>query len=116
MRKWIAWLMAAVVMIMCFAGCAKPVSTEYDMVDVTVVKTYYKQGYIDLVYDGQGFMQACYPEIYRVTVKYKGVNYSINGRDTYLRYKDREGETVKAILEIKTYEDGTIKQDITELE
>ena len=35
--------------------------------------------------------------------------------DTYDQYKDMIGETISATLEIRRYDDGTVKYDITDL-
>lgn len=57
-----------------------------------------------------------HPAVYRITVKYNDVEYSISGSDTYEKYKEHIGEYTNGTLEIRTYDDGTIKYDILSLE
>jgi hypothetical protein len=56
-----------------------------------------------------------HPATYRITVEYDGAEYNIGGSDVYNTYNDRIGETIEALLEIRTYDDGTVKYDILSL-
>ena len=84
--------------------------------DVIIVDAYHRGSYTTPMRIGNVTSVRVHPAVHRVSVKYNGVVYTINGRDTYNRYKDREGETVKGTLEIRTYDDGTVSYDIIELE
>lgn len=44
------------------------------------------------------------------------VEYTISGSDTYNKYKEKVGQIAIGALEIRTYDDGTVKYDITALE
>ena len=57
-----------------------------------------------------------HPAVNRITVEYNGIEYSVNGRDTYEKYQDKVGEYTNAVLETRTYDDGTVKYDILSLE
>ena len=56
------------------------------------------------------------PSVHRITVEYDGVEYDISGSDTYYKYSDKVGEYTNGILQIKKYDDGSVKYDIVELE
>lgn len=106
------------IMILSLVGCAKLVSTEYENVEVKITDVYYKQSYTTTTYNPalKMPMVQSYPAVYRVTIEYNGVEYTISGSDTYNKYKEKVGQTAIGTLEIRTYDDGTVKYDITELE
>ena len=99
-------------------GCTKLVSTEYENVEVKIIDVYYKPSYTTITYNvalKMPMVQA-HPAVYRITVEYNGVEYTISGSDTYNKYKEKVGQTTTGTLEIRTYDDGTVKYDITTLE
>ena len=57
-----------------------------------------------------------HPAVNRITVEYNGIEYSVNDRETYEKYQDKVGEYTNAVLEVRTYDDGTVKYDILSLE
>lgn len=57
-----------------------------------------------------------HPAVYRITVKYDGIEYTISGSDTYNKYKDKVGQNTIASLEIRKYDNGTMKYDIKSLQ
>lgn len=116
-RRKIGLLMAAVLFIACLMGCANSVNIEYKTVDVIVVDTYYhSEEMIPIYNDGTSTTWIFQPAVYDVKVKYKEIEYTVTGYDTYQRYKNREGETVKGILAICEYDDGSVEYNIVELE
>lgn len=56
-----------------------------------------------------------HPAVYRITVEYNSVEYDIRGSNTYNKYKDMVGQNTIAVLEITTYDNGEIKEEIIEL-
>lgn len=96
-------------------GCAKCISTENEIVDVTIVNEYYRGAYITFVYNGKTLIPIHHAATYEITVEYNGVRYSISGEDTYKKYHSMVGEVVSAVLEIRTYGDGTVKYDINSI-
>ena len=72
--------------------------------------------YITPVRAGKVTLMITHPAVYQITVEYNGVEYTISGSDTYNKYKDKVGQTTMETLEICTYDDGTVKYDIIELE
>ena len=103
-------------MIFSLTGCAKLVNTECENVEVIIVDKYYREMYMTPVFSGKTLTMITHPAVYRVTVEYNGVEYMISGSDTYKKYKEKIGQTAIGTLEIRTYDDGTVKYDITELE
>lgn len=97
-------------------GCAKLVSTECENVEVNIVDEYHKGMYMTPVFNGKTTTMITHPAVYRITVEYNGVEYTISGSDTYNKYKEKVGQTATGTLEIRTYDDGTVKYDITALE
>lgn len=96
-------------------GCAELISTEYETVQAEIIDEYYRGGYMVPMRVGKVTTMRHVPATYRITVRYEGVEYYFGGHDTWEQYKDMVGETVAATLEIRTYDDGTIKRDITAL-
>ena len=111
------FIMILVLMLGCsiLCGCAELVSTEYETVDVEIIDEYYRGPYTSFVFSGKVLIPISRPATYRIDVEYDGVKYSIYDSDTYNIYKDRVGDTVKATLKIRTYDDGNVTRDITAL-
>ena len=103
-------------MIFSLTGCAKLVNTECENVEVIIVDKYYREMYMTPVFSGNTLTMITHPAVYRVTVEYNGIEYTIIGSDTYNKYKEKIGQTAIGTLEIRTYDDGTVKYDLTELE
>lgn len=97
-------------------GCAKCINTEYENVEVNIVDEYHRGMYVTPISDGKVTTMVTYPAVYKITVEYNGVKYTISGSDTYNKYKDMVGQTTTGTLEIKTYDDDSIRYDITNLE
>lgn len=118
MKKRILACLVFVIMMLNLTGCAKLVSTAYENVEVDIVDEHYEASYITLEYNipFEMFMPETVPAVYKIIVEYNGIQYVFNDSDTYNKYKDKVGETTIGTLEIRTYDDGTIKSNITELE
>ena len=106
------------IMILSLVGCAKLVSTEYENVEVKITDVYYKPSYTTTTYNDvlKMPMVQSHPAVYRITVEYNNIEYTISDSDTYNKYKDKVEQTVVGTLRIRTYDDGTVKYDITRLE
>lgn len=112
--KFIAILLC-VVFVFSLAGCAECISTEYENVEVTVVGKYHRGAWLQPVIVCKLTTFITHPEEWRITVEYNGVEYTVNGHDTYDKYEDKIGQTTTGEFEIKTYDDGTVKYDIVSL-
>lgn len=111
-------IMTIVFLIFSLVGCAKLVSTEYENVEVKITDVYYKPSYTTTTYNValKMPMVQSHPAVYRITVEYNNIEYTISDSDTYNKYTDKVEQTVVGTLRIRTYDDGTVKYDITELE
>ena len=99
-----------------FTGCSKLINTEYENVEVNITDEMYIAPYTLYYHTGKTIMPISHAAEYNIVVEYKGIEYFFRDKNTYNKYKDRVGETTTGILEICTYDDGTIKYNITELE
>lgn len=109
-------LLLLAVFIFGLVGCAKCISTEYENVEVTIVDEYHRAARVQPMIVGKVTMIITHPAIWRITVEYDSVEYTVSGSDTYHKYEDKVGQTTIGELEIKTYDDGTVKYDIVSLE
>ena len=94
----------------------KCINTEQEMVEVTIVDEYHRSSYMTPMRVGKITTMQTHPAVYRITVEYNGEQYTVSGRDTYNRYKEKIGATTTGTLEIRTYENGTVRYDIVALE
>ena len=116
MRKRILTFLVFVILIFSLTGCAKLVNKECENVEVSIVDKYHRGMYVTPVFNGKTTTMITHPAVYRITVEYNGVEYTISGSDTYNKYKEKVGQTATGTLEIRTYDDGSVKYDITALE
>lgn len=107
-----------ILMMLVFAltGCTKCVSVETSTVQVTIVDEHYSDTYIMPISTGKTTMMVTYPEEYEIVVEYNGLKYIISGQKAYDKYSNKIGECANAILEIRKYDDGTMKYNILGLE
>ena len=104
-----------VITIIFLSGCAKLIDTKYEDVEIKIVDSYHRSAYSLPMKVGKVMTIQHHPAIYHITVEYNDIEYTISGSSTYHTYKDKIGQTAIGVLEIKTYDDGSIKYDIIEL-
>lgn len=106
-----------IIMIFSLVGCAKLINTEYKNVEVKITNVYYEPSHTITVYNPalKMPMSQSYPAIYEVTIEYNGIEYTFSDSDTYNKYKDKIGQTAVGTLEVRTYDDGTVRYDIIKL-
>lgn len=99
-------------------GCTKCISTEYENVEVKIVDEYHRDTYTVVEYNAtlKMSMTRVIPGTYEITIEYNQDYYTLYSSDTYHKYKDKVGQTTIGTLEIKTYDDGSVRYDITSLE
>lgn len=105
-----------VLVLFLFTGCAECISVEQQEVDVKIVEAYHRPSYCVPMRVGKVTTIMTYPAIYRITIEYNDKKYTINGSQAYHKYKDKVNQTVKGILEIRTYDDDTVKYNIISIE
>lgn len=94
-------------------GCAKMIDIECETVEVTITDAHHRGAYSVPMKVGKVMTVRHVPASYNIYVEYEGVGYSFGGYETWNRYKDCIGENIPATLEIRKYDDGTIKHVIT---
>lgn len=107
------------IMLMTFiglCGCSKCIRTDTKMVEVKIIDEYYRGAYLIPIRTGKVTTVITNPAVYTITVEYNGVKYTIYGSDTYNKYNDKIGRTANGELQIKYYDDESIKYDIISLE
>lgn len=115
-KKILYIILLLITIILTLTGCAKCISTETSTVQVKIVDKYYSSAYTTPVYNGKSWTMVTHSANYRITVEYNGLKYNIHNYSTYKKYSNRIGDSVNAILQTKTYDDGSVKYEIIELE
>lgn len=100
----------------CFAGCAKCIKTETIVEQVEIIDTDHRGAWVQVVPCGKVSSTIIYPEVYQVVVSYNDMEYRVNGKEIYDKYKHRIGEITNATIEKNSYDDGTIKYSVLALE
>ena len=115
--KKILILLIAIIFTISLTACGPAVTlTEYDDVEVELIELYYKPPIVIPVRAGKVTIMSTRPAIYRVTVKFSEKEYNVYGSKNYKLCKNKEKYTkLKAVLETKHYEDGTVSISIKEL-
>ena len=116
MKKKIIAILLCVVLVFSLVGCAECISTEYENVEVTIVDKYHRGVWLQPIRAGKVTSFITHPAVWRITVEYNGAEYTVSGSETYNKYQDKIGQTTIGELEIKTYDDDTVKYDIVSLE
>lgn len=109
-------LILSVFILLLLTGCASVISIEYENVEVVVVDTEHTAMWLQPVKCGDMTTFITHPARYKITVEYNGVKYTLDDEDTYKKYKNKIGQTVNGTMEVKTFDDGTVKYDIWSLE
>ena len=117
MKKFLYTLIMLLAFVLALTGCTKCISTETSTVRVKVIDKYYEESFTTMVYNPslKTVLPQAYPETYRITVEYRGIEYNFSDRDTYNKYSDKIGEYINGILETKKYDNGKIKYYIVGL-
>lgn len=113
MKKYLTIILLSLTLLL--TGCAELVSTETQEVDVIVIDSYHRNMWLQPVHAGKVTTWVTHPAVYRITVLYNEVQYTVDGSDIYDQFKDDIGETVTGVLEIRTYDDGSTESDIVDL-
>lgn len=109
-------LITSIIIIVFLSGCTKCISTETEIVQVKIVDEYHCGTRVQPVFIGKTASYICYPATYRITVEYENVKYNISGKDTYDKYSNRIVEYVNGVLQIKKYDDNSLRYYIINIE
>lgn len=115
--KLIIFVIIVICSLILFTGCTELIRTEYRDIEVSIVDKCHTPSYPIVEYNVALKLPITkiIPEVYEIIVEYNGVEYTIYGSETYDKYKNMVGQKTMAILEICTYDDGSIEYNITEL-
>lgn len=116
MKLMLVVIFMAVIVSMTLTGCKKCVSTEYKHVPVKIIDAESRSAYSYPVIVGKTTSIRVVPASYNTVVEYDSVEYSLSSSETYYKYRDKIGKTAKGKLEIKRYDDGSMKIRIVSLE
>lgn len=118
MKKVLAVLLSILILTSSLVGCAKCISTETSTVQVKITDEYHRAAYVTMHYNlvTKTMLPQSHPAVHRIIVEYDGVEYDISGSDTYNKYSNKVGEYTNGTLQIKKYDDGTVRYNIIELE
>ena len=116
MKKIYAIFLLMILICSILTGCTKYISVEYEPVEVIITDKYHRAMWMQPIRVNKTTTYITHPAQHIIRVEYNNIEYTINDYDTYYNYKDKVGQTVIGILEIKTYDDGTIRYNIISLE
>ena len=105
-----------VVLVFNFTSCLKCISTEYKNIEVTIVDKHHRGMWMQPIRSGKVTTYITHPSVWKIAVRYNGIEYTIDDVQTYNKYADKIGQTAIGKLEIKTYADGGVKYNIISLE
>lgn len=105
-------MLLSVLCILTLAGCAKCVNTEYKEVEVLIIDEYHSYMWMQPIKCGSSTTYITHPANYDITVEYSGNEYTIDNEDIYNQFKDKLGKNAIGVLEIKTYDDGSVRKNI----
>lgn len=114
--KKVAIIIAALLIaVSSLTACAKVISAKEEVVQVKIVDEYHRAAWVQPFRAGKITSFIRHPAQYVITVEYNGVNYDINDREAYNLYSTSIGEYAEGFLITTTYDDGTVKYDVTAL-
>lgn len=93
-----------------FFGYNKVIKEETIKAKIKIIDKKYRASYCIMVFTGKASIPVRRPAEYKVTYKYKGIEYIINNKDFYNKVDINEKVTVN--LHVKYYEDNTTSFEI----
>ena len=113
-KRSLAIIVMIVTLLFSLAGCKK-VTNIYELRTVAIIEdTYHKNAWTQFHYSAstKSMTTIHHPERNEVSIRYNGEVYTLNNENTYVYCKDKIGQSVPCILEVKEYNDGSQKQEI----
>ena len=113
--KWgLAIIFMVATLLFSLGGCKKVTSTYELRVDAIVEDTYHKKAWAQFQYHASTKRTTTiqHPERNEVSIRYNGEVFTLDNKNTYEYCKDKIGQSVPCILEVKEYNDGSLKQEI----
>ena len=113
--KWgLAIIFMVATLLFSLGGCKKVTSTYELRVNAIVEDTYHKKAWTQFQYhvSTKSMTTIRHPERNQVSIRYNGEVFTLDNKNTYEYCKDKIGQSVPCILEVKEYNDGSLKQEI----
>lgn len=106
-------MFSIIIIAMFLTGCAKEISRETIVDEVTITSTDYTGSWLQPMKSGKTTIMITHAAQYDVYFEYDGFKFEVDDSDIYDICKGKEGEKIKAEIMIKKYDDGTIKYSIS---
>ena len=113
--KWgLAIILMVATLLFSLGGCKKVTDTYELRVGAVVEDTYHKESWTELQYHSstKSMSTIHHPEHHRVLIRYNNESFVLDNKNTYEYCKDKIGQSVPCILEVKEYDDGSTKEEI----
>ena len=113
--KWgLAIILMVATLLFSLGGCKKVTDTYELRVGAVVEDTYHKESWTELQYHSstKSMSTIHHPEHNRVLIRYNNESFVLDNENTYEYCKDKIGQSVPCILEVKEYDDGSTKEEI----
>ena len=113
--KWsLAIILMVATLLFSLSSCKKVTDTYELRVNAVVENTYHKESWTELQYNlsTKSMYTIHHPERNKVLIRYNGEVFTLDNKNTYEYCKDKIGQSVPCILEVKEYDDGSTKEKI----
>ena len=113
--KWgLAIIFMVATLLFSLGGCKKVKDTYELRVNAVVEDTYHKKAWAQFQYHASTKRTTTirHPERNEVSIRYNGEVFTLDNKNTYEYCKDKIGQSIPCILEVKEYNDGSLKQEI----
>lgn len=110
MRLRFVALLILIAVVVSLTGCAKLIDTQEELIEATIVDTYYKGAWIQMIPSGKTMIPISHPAKHEVILRYNEIQTTINNYDLYSICHGKNGTTIQCTLITKSYDDGSMKQ------
>lgn len=105
-------MLLSILCVFILEGCDKCLNTEYKEVEVLIIDEYHSHMWIQPIKVGKTTSYIIHHANWDITVQYNEKEYTIDNEDIYNQFKDKLGQKAIGVLEIKTYDDGSLRKNI----
>lgn len=99
-----------------FSGCRKEIKRSEEDVTVTIAGAFHQDEIVDRWFDWKSQDWRSKTVQYEENIlylEYEGKEYEVKGESYYRHYGNRVGDEIVATLITRTYDDGTIKTELS---
>lgn len=116
LKRFVVLFLSLFILVGTMSGCAELVSSETITVNAEISNTYHSGFYQTTMKIGNTTTYITHPESWATYIIYEDKEYVIGTKEIYDLCKDRNGETVQATFIVKTYDNGTVIYNLTDVE